>query len=467
MKLLFLNPQGNFDFKNSMLAQHPDFGGQLVYVREVASALADIGISVDIVTRRINEKKWECFSSSIDYFSGKKNPRIIRVAFGGDKFLNKELLWPYIKEYSEKIMAFYKNARPDFITTHYGDGGLAGVYIKKKWGIPFSFTAHSLGAQKLLAMGTTLENFEQMDKKYKFSVRIAAERLSIKYADKIIVSTELEKNKQYFHKLYEDVVDETKFEVIPPGINTQIFGEHSEYEENKIRQIIFKIAGEITCPCIVLSSRLDEKKNHISVVKAYIGSDELKSISKLVIILSGIENPYDIRKLDLKEQYILEPIIRLIKENKLEKKIIFLNISNQKLLAGSYRFFALLKSVFCLPTFYEPFGLATLEAAACGLVPVTTENGGQKEVFSEDTAVFINPFDIISIQEGLIRGLKFYERFSAKAKKLILRKYTWQNTANLYLKIAGQACRKKMSESKYEENLMAKNLILSYLAEKE
>ena len=46
MHILFFNPQGNFDPEDSHLTEHPDFGGQLVYVKEVAMAMADAGHSV-------------------------------------------------------------------------------------------------------------------------------------------------------------------------------------------------------------------------------------------------------------------------------------------------------------------------------------------------------------------------------------------------------------------------------------
>ena len=55
MHIVFLNPQGNFDPKDSYLTEHPDFGGQLVYVKEVAQAMVDLGHRVDIVTRRIRD----------------------------------------------------------------------------------------------------------------------------------------------------------------------------------------------------------------------------------------------------------------------------------------------------------------------------------------------------------------------------------------------------------------------------
>ena len=53
MHVAFLNPQGNFDRKDSCLTEHPDFGGQLVYVKEVCRALARQGVQGDIITRRL------------------------------------------------------------------------------------------------------------------------------------------------------------------------------------------------------------------------------------------------------------------------------------------------------------------------------------------------------------------------------------------------------------------------------
>ena len=58
MHIVFLNPQGNFDPADSYLTEHPDFGGQLVYVKELAQAMAQQGHKVDIVTRRIRDSSW-------------------------------------------------------------------------------------------------------------------------------------------------------------------------------------------------------------------------------------------------------------------------------------------------------------------------------------------------------------------------------------------------------------------------
>lgn len=61
MRIVFLNPQGNFDANDSHLTEHPDFGGQLVYVKEVAMAMAAAGHKIDIVTRKIDDPEWPEF----------------------------------------------------------------------------------------------------------------------------------------------------------------------------------------------------------------------------------------------------------------------------------------------------------------------------------------------------------------------------------------------------------------------
>ena len=93
MRLVFLNPQGNFDAQDSYLTEHPDFGGQLVYVKELAKALVDEGHQVDIVTRQINDPNWPEFAGSYDCFPGyEQQLRILRFPCGAPRFLEKEKL---------------------------------------------------------------------------------------------------------------------------------------------------------------------------------------------------------------------------------------------------------------------------------------------------------------------------------------------------------------------------------------
>ena len=93
MHVVFMNPQGNFDPQDSYLTEHPDFGGQLVYVKELAQAMSRRGHKIDIVTRKVQDKSWPEFSSDQDSYPGfEENLRILRFSFGGKKFLKKEEL---------------------------------------------------------------------------------------------------------------------------------------------------------------------------------------------------------------------------------------------------------------------------------------------------------------------------------------------------------------------------------------
>ncbi|MGH3146560.1 MAG: glycosyltransferase, partial [Rubrobacter sp.] len=82
MHVAFINPQGNFDRDDSYWTAHPDFGGQLVYVKELALAMGNLGHRVDIVTRRIVDPQWPEFASDTDSYHEAPNVRILRIPCG-------------------------------------------------------------------------------------------------------------------------------------------------------------------------------------------------------------------------------------------------------------------------------------------------------------------------------------------------------------------------------------------------
>lgn len=442
----FLNPQGNFDPNDSYWTEHPDFGGQLVYVKEVSKALAAMGVKVDIITRQINDPEWPEFSSLYDSYPDTDNLRIIRLPFGGDKFLAKEKLWPHLKEYVDAVAEFYdeEGAFPDFFTTHYGDGGLAGVLLKEKMECPFSFTGHSLGAQKMDKLNFSEDNFDQLIDRFNFHNRIVAERLTMKFANQIIVSTSQERMEQYSHPYYEGAVDvenDNKFSVIPPGVNTDVFdGSYSEKTAEMIENYLERDldTARIEKPAVICASRLDQKKNHLNLVKAFAGDKNLQESSNLVITLRGIENPFeDYSSAAGEEKEILDQIMEVIEENNLKGKVSMFPLSSQKELAECYGYLAEKESVFSLTSFYEPFGLAPVEAMAAGLPAVVTKNGGQSEIMADDEfGILIDPEDPIDIAKGLkkiVGKSSVWKNYQLKAKERVESKYTWEQTAKRYL----------------------------------
>jgi sucrose-phosphate synthase len=442
MRVAFLNPQGNFDPKDGYWTQHPDFGGQLVYVKEIACAMSKLGIKTDIITRKIDDEKWPEFSSDIDYYHEFDNLRILRFPCGQKKFLRKEELWPHLETWVEKIVQFYKEEgeMPDFITGHYGDGGIACAIMSDREKIPFSFTSHSLGALKMDKIGINHENIKDFEKIFHFSKRLAAERISMKYSSVNFVSTQMERFEQYGHSKYSeyiDVKDDTHFKVCSPGVNRKIFNEKRLSSDEKFESEFSKFNK----PVIVLSSRIDPKKNHISVIKAFAEFEELKNKAHLLIVVRGVHDVYSsIDNLKDSEKKIVSEWLEYIKENDLRDSISFLSAENQQDLASIYRAASKTNSIFCNPALYEPFGLTVIEAMSCGLPVAATINGGPSEILSENGYKFgflFDPENTSSIFSTLKAALSLdtgYKEFSELSISRVLEKYTWKNTAENYLK---------------------------------
>jgi sucrose-phosphate synthase len=115
------------------------------------------------------------FAEGFDTYPGVDNVRIIRLPAGPKEFLPKEFLWPHlVSDWVPNILKFYQEqgGLPDAMTAHYADGGLCGVLIEEETGIPFTFTAHSLGAQKIDKLEVTPENLAQIDEQFQFRYRI-------------------------------------------------------------------------------------------------------------------------------------------------------------------------------------------------------------------------------------------------------------------------------------------------------
>ncbi|MBU1145240.1 MAG: glycosyltransferase [Firmicutes bacterium] len=448
MYIAFLNPQGNFDKFDSYWTMHPDFGGQLVYVKEIASSLAKLGHQVDIITRQFDDGVFPEFKNSFDFYDSEKQVRIVRIPCGPTTFLNKEYLWDYLSEWTENIIKFFENQDklPDFLTGHYGDGGLACAMIKQRLHIPYSFTGHSLGAQKLDKIGFTLENFSVLDEKYKLSKRILAERIAINNADIIFVSTKQERDEQYFHPLYQDVSEKKlrseSFVISPPGANTSTFSETKTESDASIFDKIQKVierdisASRIRFSFIILASRLDAKKNHISLLKAYAMDTNLQLKSNLIISLRGIQNAFiDYSNAKKDELSILDDMMKIITDYHLIGKVCFISVDSQQELAALYKYLSYQKSVFALTSLYEPFGLAPIEAMCSGLPVVVTKNGGPSDVLLENNesfGVLVDPLNLLDIQKGLHEVFTHYLFYKSQGKKRVASKYTWDASALTY-----------------------------------
>ena len=242
-------------------------------------------------------------------------------------------------------------------------------------------------------LGVTPENLAEMDARYHFARRILAERVSMSRADRIITSTRQERMEQYAHPAYQGAVDpndDRKFALIPPGVNRRVFSPYPRAEDSLIRKRIRAALerdiaeGRRELPLVVYSGRLDRKKNLMGLVRAFAQSQTLQVSANLGIVVRGLEDPLrDYDALSASECEIMDEIVSALDAHGLWGKVTALSLNSQDELAAAYRFLTESRSVFALTSYYEPFGLAPLEAMAAGLPAVVTKNGGPAESLRE------------------------------------------------------------------------------------
>ena len=355
-------------------------------------------------------------------------------------------MWDHLPEFVDRTVEFYKGVVPDFVTAHYADGGYCAVLMEAATGLRFTFTGHSLAAQKMDKLGMEVANAEEMEERFQFSRRIDAERQTMERAYRIITSTRQERMVQYGHELYRgavDVDDDSRFAVIPPGVNTKVFSTEKGEDDGPLGERLDETLRHPEQPHLLIASRIDEKKNIGTAVQAWVENPSLHKRACLALCIRGLDDPWmDIGSLTDEEQEVLQPILDMIEAAGLRERTEFLNLQSQAELAAAYRYFADHKSLFILPSVYEPFGLAPIEAAACGLACVATKNGGPSEIFENDSGVLVDPFNADDIARGIRQALNRQEELSERGRERVLDMYTWKKTAARYMEVIRAGARR-------------------------
>lgn len=134
-----------------------------------------------------------------------------------------------------------------------------------------------------------------------------------------------------------------------------------------------------------------------------------------------------------KKGWLYESIFKKVKELGLENDVVFtdyvLEEEKPALIVGA--------KVFCLPSFWEGFGLDVLNAMACGVPVIVSDKGSLPEV-AEEAGIYVDPYSVKSMARGLKKVLsldkveynKLVERGLEQAKK-----FSWEKTARKTLEI--------------------------------
>jgi sucrose-phosphate synthase len=461
LSILLVNVHGLIRGDRLELGRDADTGGQTRYVIDAAKALAsDPRVErVYILTRLIVDK-----TVSADYAQRREEAAlgltILRVPFGGNRYLRKELIWPHLDEAVDNAIKLIRSMDrpPDLIHGHYADGGYVGMLLARFFGLPFAFTGHSLGLLKRSRLLEEGADGEEIERRFNFARRIAVEEEILTCSDLIVASTRHEIDTQY--SLYDNREHGT-FVVIPPGYDLGRFlpyyDEHPQdsplYHPARsahvsIREELGRFLSNPDKPLIISVGRPDKRKNLSGLIEFYGKSKDLQAMANLAVF-AGIRK--DISTMDDTERSVLVEMLLLMDKYDLYGKLALPkrhDVEHQ--IPELYRIAAQSRGVFVNLALNENFGLTLLEAAASGCPVVATNQGGPVDIVANlGNGFIVDPLDFesaVGAVKSLIVDREVWMRKSSEGAQKVRSQYTWQAHVDRYLEsvapvIADQAPR--------------------------
>ena len=435
LKILHLHLHGLIRSSNLELGRDPDTGGQTQYVLELVKSLANTSEvdQVDLVTRLIKDKKIDNDYSKEHEFI-ELGARILRFQFGPEKYIRKEMLWQYLDQLVEKLCKFYSNPinKPDWIHAHYADAGYVGVRLSRYLNVPLIFTSHSLGREKKRKLLDAGLNSKTIEKTYCISKRIAAEEEALEKSMMGVTSTQQELEFQYSDYLS---FDPSKAKVISPGVDHIKFHPvHSTTETSDIDHMMNPFLSDTSKPPLLVISRAVRRKNLPFLVEVFGKSEKLKKNTNLILVLGCREN---ITKLDIQQKEVFQDIFEIVDKYNLYGKVAYPKRHEPSQIPSIYRWAASRGGVFVNPALTEPFGLTLLEAAACGLPMVATDDGGPREIKNKcENGLLADVTDVQSFRYALENSLSSknqWKLWSRNGIEAVTRHFTWGNHVRNYL----------------------------------
>ncbi|MCB2218946.1 MAG: glycosyltransferase [Bacteroidetes bacterium] len=385
-----------------------DTGGQVVYVLEMAKAMAKKGIKVDIFTRWFEREKQQ-----EDPVPGHPNVRVVRIHAGPWKFRPKEFIYELLPELATNMLNYVheKEIDYDLYHGHYVDAGIVTLILAKALNKPAFFTAHSLGAWKKDQMGG---DPEEMEKKFNFEHRISEEMRIFKEVNGQTLTSIVQHEK--LQELYK--YDADNIEIIPPGVDIERFYMPSENDLRKPSNLPDKY--------IYCMSRIDTNKGHDHLLRAFaLVKDEIPDVD--LVIGGGSPNPKP------REVELFDKMHAIIAEEDMEDRVEFIGYVPDKMMTQYYQ----QAQLFVLPSQFEPFGMTSQESMACGTPVVASKFGGIRNAITHnENGLLIDPTDKEEFAQAMIKVLKdneYRERIGKAAHKLIIDEYSWEAIADRFL----------------------------------
>ena len=326
-----------------------DSGGMNVYIWNMVRQLAKQGIAVDVFTRRHDEGDPE----SVEMFPG---GRLIHINDGLPD-TPKELLPSLLSDFRNNLNKFVKAHRLkyDIVHSHYWLSGLVAAKLARAWSAPHVSTFHTLAIAKALS---------RVDGQGQ-PARDLAEREIATNADLLVVSTSAEQDLLEHHFN----VPCNRIRVISCGVDTDLF---RPLDQTLSRSLL----GLGSMPLAL-----------------FVGSpDPVKGAPLLLQALAKMEAPQDTQVVIVGGEARSEPeaanLHTLARNLGLTRRIKFTGPVPHNVLPFYYNS----ADVLVMPSYTESFGLAALEAMACGTPVVAARVGGLISLVKDGLTGYLVPW---------------------------------------------------------------------------
>lgn len=243
----------------------------------------------------------------------------------------------------------------------------------------------------------TKKDFNQLKEWTKYSVKNAQKVIAISEHTKKDVVRE-------YHKPEKDIVV------------TYLSYDKKLFKPTKNVEVLKKY--DITNNYLLFLGSLRPSKNIEGLIRAFAKLSLQKISVGTQLVIAG------------KKGWLYDKIFALARELNLEGKVIFTGfVEEQEVPVLMSHAQALV-----LPSFYEGFGIPVLEAMACG-TPVVVSNIASLPEVAGKAGVYIDPYDIDSIQHGIMKALGSERNSLVKAGLAQAKLFSWDKTARQTLAV--------------------------------
>jgi mannosylfructose-phosphate synthase len=405
-RIALLSTHGYFDPVPKL--GRTDTGGQVVYVLELAKALYRMGIQMDIFTRWFDRSLRQ-----IDPVPDHPGVRVVRIPAGSWEFIVKEEIYRILPELAQNMLAFIRreNLDYDLFHAHYVDAGVVMGEVAKKLDRPSFFTAHSLGAWKREQIGG---DPVEMEKKFNFNYRVSEEKKIFNAVNALAITSSLQQEK--LRSLYGFFKENV--EILPPGVNVHMYRPCEPMQQ--------KAETGLPENYIYSLSRIDTNKGHDMLLKAF--DIVRKKIDDIYLVIGGgSPNP------KAREKEVFDMIEAMIGQLHLGDRVKIIGYVADDKMVSYYQ----QARLFVMPSLFEPFGMTTQEAMACGKPVIASKYGGIRTVLSDGVnGILVDPDNTAEFADAMINVLhdnSLRERMGHAACELIHNEYSWEVIAEKHL----------------------------------